>query len=227
MRILLICCLGVGLVAGCAAPAPSAEIDRDPAESAARAESSAVSEEADKLEALALRTAGDHLSVPVAALEVARISPVEWRDSSLGCPQPGRSYMQVITPGHLALIRHGGQTWRVHMANGRGFVCERDAKKDFASKQPLLELRLSQAELETRAASDLARRLSVPEEEVSVRETRPVVWQDESIGCGAPAASRSAGRSKGYVIELVHQDRVYTYHADLRRVVPCPPIDSH
>ncbi len=37
-------------------------------------------------------------------LQFITTDPTEWSDSSLGCPQPGMSYMQVLTPGFQILV---------------------------------------------------------------------------------------------------------------------------
>jgi hypothetical protein len=42
-------------------------------------------------------------------LGVVRVEAREWGDSSLGCPQPGFFYAQVITPGFLVLLTVSGQ----------------------------------------------------------------------------------------------------------------------
>ena len=51
---------------------------------------------------LARRTAAERLPLPIERLVVVSTTPAEWRDSSLGCPQPGMEYLQVITPGRGA-----------------------------------------------------------------------------------------------------------------------------
>jgi hypothetical protein len=45
---------------------------------------------------------------------VASVEAVEWPDSSLGCPQPGRAYAQVITPGWRIRLTLDGQTYEYH-----------------------------------------------------------------------------------------------------------------
>jgi len=40
--------------------------------------------------------------------------PVEWSDASLGCPEPGMMYAQVITPGYRFLLQAQGQEYEVH-----------------------------------------------------------------------------------------------------------------
>ncbi|MBA3563830.1 MAG: hypothetical protein H0W33_07460 [Gammaproteobacteria bacterium] len=214
--------------AGCAGAQPPAGTGEDRAVPEERNGRQAVTDTqaGPELETLALRIASEHLSVPMNDLEVMQVEPVDWRDSSLGCPQPGMNYMQVITPGHSALVRHAGKIYRVHMANGRGFICERRLEKDVAPKLPLRELTLSQAQLEALARADLARRLGVRNEAISIRQTQPVVWQDAGLGCSVPDAPAAGAASKGYVITLAHKGRAYEYRADLRRVIPCPPIES-
>lgn len=55
---------------------------------------------------------------------VTAIEPVDWSDASLGCPQPGYVYAQVITPGYSVTVTAGGQTYEVHMdSQGYGLIC--------------------------------------------------------------------------------------------------------
>jgi hypothetical protein len=175
---------------------------------------------------LALQIASKHLSVPLSELELVQIEPVDWRDSSLGCPQPGMEYMQVITPGHAAVVRHAsGTIHRVHMSGGGGFVCE-DRPEKAATKGPLRLPTFSQGQLEALARADLAHRLGAKADEVSLIRTRPVEWPDAMLGCAKAEAASESGASKGFVITLARRGREYTYHADLRQVIPCPPIES-
>jgi len=39
---------------------------------------------------------------------------VDWPDASLGCPEPGMMYAQVITPGYRFTLRAGEETYEVH-----------------------------------------------------------------------------------------------------------------
>ena len=48
------------------------------------------------------------LGVAAADLEVVSATTMTWPDASLGCPQPGMLYVQVLTPGYLVVIRDGG-----------------------------------------------------------------------------------------------------------------------
>lgn len=51
---------------------------------------------------------------------------VTWADSSLGCPRPDLEYMQVLTPGILVVLRHGGSSYQYHGSrDGLPIHCER------------------------------------------------------------------------------------------------------
>lgn len=55
------------------------------------------------------------LSVTPETLRVVTAEPVEWPDTSLGCPQPGMMYAQVITPGWRVLLQTDqGLSYEVH-----------------------------------------------------------------------------------------------------------------
>lgn len=58
---------------------------------------------------LASRQGADQSEVAVETVE-----RVEWRDSSLGCPQPGMMYAQVITPGYRIILRLDGVRYTYH-----------------------------------------------------------------------------------------------------------------
>lgn len=67
--------------------------------------------EADMAVAAALGMAMNDLG-PDAA--VVLVSAVDWTDSALGCPEPGRMYAQVITPGYKIVISAAGTTATYH-----------------------------------------------------------------------------------------------------------------
>lgn len=71
----------------------------------------------------AIQTLAEFLAVDPGEIKVHSLSPMEWPDSSLGCPKPGMSYLQVITPGHRAVLQHKSSVYLVHMARGKAFVC--------------------------------------------------------------------------------------------------------
>jgi hypothetical protein len=52
----------------------------------------------------ALEAASSYLQVAPDSLVVVAGEPHDWGDTSLGCPEPGRAYAQVITAGYLVTI---------------------------------------------------------------------------------------------------------------------------
>ena len=54
------------------------------------------------------------LNVPVDQVMVERVDSVDWRDSSLGCGEPGKVYAQVIIEGFRVVVNVGGQRREVH-----------------------------------------------------------------------------------------------------------------
>ena len=62
-----------------------------------------------------IEDAASRQSVGVATITVLSGQPVDWSDGSLGCPEPGKSYVQVLTPGYLVMIDAGGVTLEYHL----------------------------------------------------------------------------------------------------------------
>jgi len=57
------------------------------------------------------------LSISTNQLSLIEATGVTWPDSSLGCPQEGMVYTQVLTPGYLILLEHDGTTFEYHASH--------------------------------------------------------------------------------------------------------------
>jgi hypothetical protein len=79
--------------------------------------------------ALARETLARELGVEAGALAVQKVEAVEWRDSSLGCPEKGMMYAQVIVPGYRVVLEHGGRAYRIHIGGGRAIRCESSSRQ--------------------------------------------------------------------------------------------------
>jgi hypothetical protein len=81
----------------------------------------------DEAVALARAALGRELGIdpgaPLTDLELVRAEPVDWPDASLGCPEKGMAYAQVVTPGWRLTFRARGRDWRVHAGGRRAVVC--------------------------------------------------------------------------------------------------------
>lgn len=60
----------------------------------------------------------------VSANEITLVSieAVEWGDTSLGCPQEGYMYAQVITPGYNIVLQAQGQQYEYHTDQGTNVI---------------------------------------------------------------------------------------------------------
>jgi hypothetical protein len=67
----------------------------------------------------AVRDAATRLNVSASDVRVDQVEARDWPDASLGCPQAGGLYAQVITPGFLIVVAGGGKQLEYH-ANQRG-----------------------------------------------------------------------------------------------------------
>jgi hypothetical protein len=76
----------------------------------------------------AINAAVDDLSTDTGILKsdikLVSVEAVDWPDSSIGCPQPGMMYAQVITPGYRIVLEAGGKTYEYHVASSGTGVCQ-------------------------------------------------------------------------------------------------------
>lgn len=59
------------------------------------------------------------LSIDPSSAKIASIERVEWPDSSLGVPEPGTFYIQVITPGFKMVMELEGKQYVFHTSTSR------------------------------------------------------------------------------------------------------------
>ena len=153
-------------------------------------------------------------------LTVTCAEPVTWPDSSLGCPQPGIQYLQVLTSGYRIGF-HGAQAdYDVHVASSQSIVCTGTARLS----RPLVPLRGIDL-MTQRARQMLSAVVHAPAEQINVVGFEPQVWSDTGLGCPSPTQS-VPGRVSGFRIKLEHGGREYTFNTDLHRVIACPAIDA-
>lgn len=73
--------------------------------------------------AIALQAVADALDIPPTDAHVVSTEARDFPDASLGCPQPGMAYAQVITPGHRVLVEADGRRFDVRVAGNHGRIC--------------------------------------------------------------------------------------------------------
>jgi hypothetical protein len=65
------------------------------------------------------------LSVQATQIKALETKEVVWPDTSLGCPQPGIAYAQILTPGYLIRLAYSGNEFEYHIdVHGNTSYCE-------------------------------------------------------------------------------------------------------
>ncbi len=73
---------------------------------------------------LAMADLATRLKVDVEQLEVVQAERVTWPDTSLGCPEEGQMYAQVLVEGYRVLLGHDERLYAYHAgADGEPFLC--------------------------------------------------------------------------------------------------------
>jgi hypothetical protein len=162
--------------------------------------------------ALARRTLADKLSVPMDRIKVVNVSPAEWRDSSLGCPERGMMYSQVLTSGYKVTLRDAGREHVVHVAGTQAVICgsQTDSKLSPAS---VIAASLKAGDA-VRAA--LAARLGMDASRVRVISTRPAKSDARPCAAAPPEPAGSA-----FIVDAQADARTYRYYTDDAVTVSC------
>lgn len=114
MRVVLVAALGLVTLAGCAL---GPNVGGPPSEPTASPEAAPLVAEAKAK--LALEKGVDPGQVILRSVEATTFN-----DSSLGCPEPGQSYLQVLTPGYLIRLQLGGESYEYRASRSRVVRCD-------------------------------------------------------------------------------------------------------
>jgi hypothetical protein len=76
------------------------------------------------------------LAASVDDIMLLEATSVVWNDASLGCPQEGMLYAQVITPGYLIRLASGDQVFEYHASRGTTVVYCENPSPPFAGTPP-------------------------------------------------------------------------------------------
>ena len=86
------------------------------------------SEETDALVGEAVLDLANRIGAEREDVTVVTVEPFEFPDASLGVPEPGRSYAQVLTPGYVIRLRVGDELYEYHGAGERVVLVPRDGE---------------------------------------------------------------------------------------------------
>ena len=142
-------------------------------------------------------------------ITVIRAEAVVWDDGSLGCPQPGEYYIQMLINGYWVVLEVRGVEYDYRVSDKGSFkLCEganmpAENSPDTAIQNPLI----------TQAKEDLAERLGIPTAEIKLLSFEEVVWPDASLGCPQPGMRYKQVPYDGALIRLSVEGQVYDYHS--------------
>jgi len=166
----------------------------------------------------------EKLKIALDEIEVTRVEPKTWNDSSLGCGKPGTLAMQVITHGYAISLTADGREHTIHVAGNNAVICDRAplTRKNLRRAAPArgLDLMMDQAR------QDLAQRLGVEPAKIRIAGMQPKQWTDSAMECPRADEKVEPGPIPGYRLSLKHASRVYTYHTDMKTVRACPAIEK-
>ena len=174
-------------------------------------------------ETIARQIVATFLSISPADVSLVSAEPRNFNDSSLDCPAAGIAYQQVITPGHLVIVEAEGRRFDVRVSGESGKICRnKQGNTQRNSKNPINLKALPDAnELINQARRDLAAKLNVDAKTISDAGIKPYNQRSPLSGCLPKCPETGAC---GYVIELNHDARAYTYYASNQNVQACPPV---
>ncbi|MHB1293856.1 MAG: hypothetical protein ACYC4R_02565 [Anaerolineae bacterium] len=185
---------------------------------------------ADTLVALAATDVALRMGVRASQVQVTRVEAIEFPDASLGIPEEGMVYAQVVTPGYAITLQVGGQTYVYHGAGERvvqvdgaepGVADDESVKTEETSTvQPILD---AAAEgLVRKARADLAERSGLAVNAVRVAKVEATEFRDASLGVPEEGMMYAQVITPGYTITLEAASETIVYHAAGERVVQVP-----
>ncbi len=165
----------------------------------------------------------NRLGIEARTLSVVKVEAVTWGDTSLGCPQPGMMYAQVMTPGWRVTVEHAreGKRYDVHMAEKPESFVVCDGETEDAPQLPQRADEDNPAVAAARAL--IAQRQSFAPEGLELVALEAVEWADACLGCPEPETACAMVITPGYRIILKSGDVLYEVHTDLegKSVVLC------
>lgn len=158
------------------------------------------------------------LGVAPEELAVVAMSQETWRDASLGCPEPGKMYAQVIVEGwRVIFATPSGEAYEVHTGDKpeRYVICDTTSptsESEDAGLAPSQESLDSPAVME--AVSVLTRRLDVDADAVTVVAVEEVQWRNSCLGCASEGQACLMVITPGYRVTLRSAGETYEVHTN-------------
>lgn len=151
-------------------------------------------------------------------LSVASIEATTWDSAALGCPAPGASYAQMLTPGALVKITSApGTEYEVHTSDdGMAVLCENALPTDLPATSSSQEAPPMAMDIQTLAHTVVglhAQNFSVDQETITVLSSDEVTWSSGALGCPQPGMMYTTVLSPGFRVLIEQGGTEFAYHA--------------
>ncbi len=84
-------------------------------------------------EGKAIADLAKRLGISAGTITVQSIEPTDFPDASLGIPEPGKSYLQVVTPGYVIRLEANGEVYEYHASGDRVVFVPQEAEEETSS----------------------------------------------------------------------------------------------
>ena len=111
------------LVAVLLATLGASSCDNAPASTASPRASVSIDSDAQQAIVQARADAASRTGVDADSWRAVEVTAREWPDAGLGCPEPGKLYAQVLTPGYAITLEAGSRRLVYHSGAGRIVYC--------------------------------------------------------------------------------------------------------
>ncbi len=165
-----------------------------------------------KIAAMLKPDVAEALNLSPEELRLVSVKSVEWSDASLGCPQPGEVYAQVITPGWQLIFEDEASNRydvRAPKAATTFVICE---------DRDTLPAPTEAAEAPTGVIAAAKRivmeQAGVDEALLTLVSVESVQWRNSCLGCAGPDEACAMVITPGYRVVLRAGDALYEVHTD-------------
>lgn len=157
------------------------------------------------------------LGIEPGEVYVGAVEERTWPSTALGVERPGEMYAQVMTPGYRLVLEARGILYDYHtdmsgQAKPAGIV-EPGGTSNGGGGQAEGEAPVGAA------VSDLAERLNLAPDAITVANVEQVQWPDSAMGLPEPGMMYTQALVPGYRIILQALGREFAYHTDEHQAV--------